>query len=108
MKLGFGVIFWDARFGVQTPSEARYPSTFYEGFTDPVWASFSGVLLWERCFELRIRYFMGLLWLVCIGLRLSALVCKSPRRSAFCDGRFQPRIGYPIYALICLGCSSLE
>ena len=29
----------------------------------------SGVLLWERCLELRIGYFMGLLWLVCIGLQ---------------------------------------
>ena len=79
MKLGFGVIFWDARFGVQTPSEAGYPRTFYEGFADPVWASFSGVLLWERCFELRIRYFIGLLWLVCIGVHhQSRIVCISP------------------------------
>ena len=37
-----------------------------------LFGSLSGVLFWERCLELRIRYFMGLLWLVCIGLRLSA------------------------------------
>ena len=69
MKLRFGIPFWGARFGVQTPSEAGYPRTFYEGFTDPVWASFSEVLLWERCPELRIGYCLGLLWLVCIGLQ---------------------------------------
>ena len=69
MKLRFGVFFWGAPSGVQTPSEAGYPSTFYEEFNDPVWVSFSGVLLWERCLELRIGYFMGLLWLVCIGLQ---------------------------------------
>ena len=37
-----------------------------------LFVSLSGVFFWERCLELRIRYFMGLLWLVCIGLRLSA------------------------------------
>ena len=66
-KLGFGVRFWDARFGIQTPSDAGYPRTFYERFNDPVWV-LSGVLFWERCLELRIRYFMGPLWLVCIGM----------------------------------------
>ena len=45
---------------------------FYEEFNDPVWASFWGTFFWECCLELRIRYFMGLLWLVCIGLLLSA------------------------------------
>ena len=40
MKLHFGILFWGARSGAQTPSEAGYPRTFYEGFTDPVWASF--------------------------------------------------------------------
>ena len=29
----------------------------------------SGVFLWERCPELRIGYFLGLLWLVRIGLQ---------------------------------------
>ena len=29
----------------------------------------SGVFFWTRCLELRIGYFMGLLWLVCIGLQ---------------------------------------
>ena len=80
MKLRFGVFFWGAPSGVQTPSEAGYFSTFYEEFNDPVWASFSGVLLWVRCFELRIRYFMGLLWLVCIGVHhQSRIVCISPQ-----------------------------
>ena len=37
----------------------------------------SGVLLWERCLELRIGYFMGLLWLVCIGLQKFALLSIS-------------------------------
>ena len=68
-KLRFGVVFWGAPSGVQTQSEAGYPSTFYEEFNGPVWSSFSGVLLWECCPELRIGYFMGLLWLVCIGLQ---------------------------------------
>ena len=45
MKLRFGVLFLGPPFGVQTPSEAGYPSTFYEEFNDPVWSSFSGVLL---------------------------------------------------------------
>ena len=34
-----------------------------------LFGSLSGVFFWERCFELRIGYFMGLLWLVCIGLQ---------------------------------------
>ena len=71
MKLRFGVFFWGAPSGVQTPSEAGYPRTFYEEFNDPVWIPFRGTLFWVRCLELRIRYFMGLLWLVCIGLLLS-------------------------------------
>ena len=37
----------------------------------------SGVLLWERCLELRIGYFMGLLRLVCIGLQKFALLSIS-------------------------------
>ena len=37
-----------------------------------LFGSLSGVLFWEPCLELRIGYFMGLLWLVCIGLHLSA------------------------------------
>ena len=44
-KLRFGVLFWDAPSGVQTPSEAGYPSTFYEEFNGPVWVSFRGTLL---------------------------------------------------------------
>ena len=50
-----------------------------------LFGSLSGVLFWERCLELRIRYFMGLLWLVCIcqhefalariSLHLSVLAC---------------------------------
>ena len=70
MKLRFGVFFWGAFSGAQTPSEAGYPSTFYEEFNDPVWSSFSGVLLWECCLELRIGYFTGF-------CGLSALVCNS-------------------------------
>ena len=76
MKLGFGVLLRGVRFGAQTPSEAGYPRTFYEGFNDPAWAPFWGTFFWERSLELRIRYFMGLLWLVCIGLhRYASLVC---------------------------------
>ena len=45
MKLRFGVFFWGAPSGVQTPSEAGYPSTFYEEFNDPVWSSFWGAPL---------------------------------------------------------------
>ena len=37
-----------------------------------LFGSLSGVFFWECCLEVRIRYFMGLLWLVCIGLHLSA------------------------------------
>ena len=44
-KFRFGVLFWGARFGVQTPSEAGYPRTFYEEFNDPVCVSFRGALL---------------------------------------------------------------
>ena len=69
MKLRFGVFLWGAPSGVQTPSEAGYPSTFYEEFNDPLFGPLSGALLWECCLELRIGYFMGLLWLVCIGLQ---------------------------------------
>ena len=68
MKLRFGVLFWGAPSGVQTPSEAGYPSTFYEEFNDLVWSSFWGAPLGVLP-ELRIGYFMGLLWLVCIGLQ---------------------------------------
>ena len=68
VKLRFGVFFWGAPSGVQTPSEAGYPSTFYEEFNGPVWVSFRGILF-GACLELRIGYFMGLLWLVCIGLQ---------------------------------------
>ena len=42
MKLRFGVFFWGAPSGVQTRTEAGYPSTFYEEFNDPVWSSFWG------------------------------------------------------------------
>ena len=45
VKLRFGVLFWGAPSGVQTPSEAGYPSTFYEEFNDPVWVPFRGTLL---------------------------------------------------------------
>ena len=34
----------------------------------------SRVILWERCPKLRIGYFPGLLWLVCIGLQQFASV----------------------------------
>ena len=39
------LLFWGAPSGVQTPSEAGYPSTFYEEFNDPVWSSFWGAPL---------------------------------------------------------------
>ena len=45
VKLRFGVLFWGAPSGVQTPSEAGYPRTFYEEFNGPVWVSFRGTLL---------------------------------------------------------------
>ena len=38
----------------------------------------SGALLWECCLELRIGYFMGLLWLVRIGLQEPASGSMSP------------------------------
>ena len=44
-KLRFGVLFWGALSGVQTPSEAGYPRTFYEEFNDPVRVPFRGTLL---------------------------------------------------------------
>ena len=44
-KLRFGVLFLSAPSGVQTPSEAGYPSTFYEKFNAPVWTPFRGILL---------------------------------------------------------------
>ena len=44
-KLRLGALFLGAPSGIQTPSEAGYPSTFYEEFNDPVWVSFRGILL---------------------------------------------------------------
>ena len=44
-KLRLGALFLGAPSGVQTPSEAGYPSTFYEEFNDPVWVPFRGTLL---------------------------------------------------------------
>ena len=45
-KRGWEAPFWGAfsgaPSGVQTPSEAGYPSTFYEEFNDPVWVPFRG------------------------------------------------------------------
>ena len=70
MKLRFGVPFWGARFGVQTPSEAGNPRTFYEGFADPVWASFRGTPLGELP-QTKDRIFHGAF---VAGLHWSAIV----------------------------------
>ena len=78
MKLRFGVLFWGAGSGVQTPSEAGYPRTFYEGFTDPVSASFWGTPLGtlprtkDRIFP---EAFVA-------GLHWSSIVCRSRHSSA--------------------------
>ena len=78
MKLRFRVLFWGARSGVQTPSEAGYPRTFYEGFTDPVWASFWGAPLGALP-RTKDRIFHGAL---VAGLHWSAIVCISQHSSA--------------------------
>ena len=84
-KLRFG----GAPSGVQTPSEAGYPSTFYEGFGSmTLFGPLSGVFFWEHCLELRIGYFMGqaalLHWfaLVSMSLHSAALVCIDLRSAA--------------------------
>ena len=65
-----------------------------------LFGSLSGVLFWERCLELRIRYFMGLLWLVCIGLHRYA--------SLACDCFHEPTlisIERCMLALVCMVCT---
>ena len=43
-KLRLGALFLGAPSGVQTPSEAGYPSAFNEEVNDPVWVSFRRIL----------------------------------------------------------------
>ena len=68
MKLRFGSIF-----GVPVPeSKPHQRLDILEHFMKGLLTLFgplSGVLLWERCPELRIGYFLVLLWLACIGLQ---------------------------------------
>ena len=76
-KLRFGVLFWGAPSGVQTPSEAGYPSTFYEEFNDPVWVSFRGILLGALP-RTKDRIFHGA-FVAC--LHWSAIVCIRQHKS---------------------------
>ena len=68
MKLHFGVFV-----GVPVPeSKPHQRLDILEHFMKGLLTLFgplSGVLLWKCWPELRIGYFMGLLWLVCIGLQ---------------------------------------
>ena len=68
MKLRFGVFFW----GPPSESKPHQRLDILRHFMKSsmtLFGSLSGVLLWERCLELRIGYFMGLLWLVGIGFQ---------------------------------------
>ena len=106
MKLRFGVFFWGAPSGVQTPSEAGYPSTFYEEFNDPVRSSFRGILL-GALLRTKDPIFHGafvacLHWpakasirqhesaLSCIGLRCCQHVALAPHLFGFCRRESAP------------------
>ena len=106
MKLRFGVFFWGAPSGVQTPSEAGYPSVFYEEFNGPVWSSFWGGPLGVLP-RTKDRIFHGafvacLHWhaiasvrqhesaLSCIGLRCCQHVALAPHLFGFCRRESAP------------------
>ena len=98
MKLRFGVFFWGAPSGVQTPSEAGYPSTFYEEFNDPVWSSVWGAPLGVLP-RTKDRIFHGA-FVAC--LHWSAIVCIRQHKSY--TNQHQAAYGsmsLPYLALIC-------
>ena len=98
MKLRFGVFFWGAPSGVQTPSEAGYPRTFYEEFNDPVWASFWGAPLGALP-RTKDRIFHGA-FVAC--LHWSAIVCIRQHKSY--TNQHQAAYGsmsLPYLALVC-------
>ena len=78
MKLRFGVFFWGAPSGVQTPSEAGYPRTFYEEFNDPVWASFWGTFFLGALLRTKDPIFHGA-FVAC--LHWFAIVCIRQHKS---------------------------
>ena len=68
MKLRFGV-FFGAPLRESKPHQRLDILRHFMKSSMTLFGPLSGALLWERCLELRIGYFMGLLWLVCIGLQ---------------------------------------
>ena len=76
-KLRFGVLFWGAPSGAQTPSEAGCPSAFYEEFNGPVWSSFWGAPLGVLP-RTKDRVFHGA-FVAC--LHWSAIVCIRQHKS---------------------------